>query len=133
MFERLVFISSAFVLLLQQVSCTTFFFVGYADLAQGLVNAVAAASTATNPGSSPAALAATQAVMPTNAALPPATVRKANRVLPQDVDWASAGMRISPQGEICMGALSYVLLEYVQYVPQTFAVWYESIIVPYDS
>ena len=26
--------------------------------------------------------------------------------------------------------LSYVLLEYVQYVPQTFAVWYESIIVP---
>jgi hypothetical protein len=34
-------------------------------------------------------LAATQAVTPTNAALPPATVRKANRVLPQDVDWAS--------------------------------------------
>ena len=65
------------------------FFVGYADLAQGLVNAVAAASTATNPGSAPAALAATQAVTPTNAALPPATVRKANRVLPQDVDWAS--------------------------------------------
>ena len=64
-------------------------FVGYADLAQGLVNAVAAASTATNPGSAPAALAATQAVTPTNAALPPATVRKANRVLPQDVDWAS--------------------------------------------
>ena len=25
--------------------------------------------------------------------------------------------------------LSYVLLEYVQYVPQTFAVWYEFIIV----
>ena len=77
------------------------FFVGYADLAQGLVNAVAAASTATNPGSSPAALAATQAVTPANAALPPATVRKVNRVLPQGGVWASLplpnqGSRVTP-------------------------------------
>ncbi len=34
------------------------------------------------PAAPPAALAATQAMTPTNVALPPATVRKANRVLP---------------------------------------------------
>ena len=65
------------------------FKVRYADLAQRLENAVAAAATATNSGSAPAALAATHAVTPANAALPPATARKANRVLPQGVDWAS--------------------------------------------
>jgi hypothetical protein len=65
------------------------FLVGYADLAQRLENSVAAAATAANCGSAPAALAATQAMTPTNVALPPATARKANRVLPQDVDWAS--------------------------------------------
>ena len=65
------------------------FLVGYADLAQQLENAVAAASTATNSGSAPAALAATQAVTPASVALPSATASKANRVLPQDVDWAS--------------------------------------------
>ncbi len=62
------------------------FLVGYADLAQRLEDAVAAAATAKNSGSSPAALAATQAVTPTNAALPLAAAPKANRVLPQDVD-----------------------------------------------
>ena len=51
------------------------FLVGYADLALRLKNAVAAAATAANCGSAPAALAATQAVTPTNVALPLATVR----------------------------------------------------------
>ena len=60
------------------------FLVGYADLALRLENTVVAAATATNSGSTPAALAATQAMTPTNVALPPDTVRKANRVLPQD-------------------------------------------------
>ena len=69
------------------------FFVGYADLALRLENTVAAAATAANYGSAPAALAATQAMTPTNVALPPDTVRKANRVLPQDVDWASVPLQ----------------------------------------
>ena len=65
------------------------FLVGYADLALRLENTVAAAATAANSGSAPTALAAKQAVTPTKVALPPATASKANRVLPQDVDWAS--------------------------------------------
>ena len=69
------------------------FLVGYADLAQALEDAVAAASTTANYGSAPAALAATQAMTPTNVALPPDTVRKANRVLPRDVDWASVPLQ----------------------------------------
>ncbi len=61
------------------------FFVGYVDLAQRLEDALAAAATAANTGSAPAALAATQAATQTNAVLPPATAPKANLVLPQDV------------------------------------------------
>ncbi len=70
------------------------FLVGYADLALRLENTVRAAATTANFGSAPAALAATQAMTPTNVELPPDTVRKANRVLPQDVDWASRLIKI---------------------------------------
>ncbi len=65
------------------------FLVGYANLALRLENTVRAAATAANSGSAPAALAATQAMTPTNVALPPVTARKANLVLPRDVDWDS--------------------------------------------